>query len=124
MIYNGQEVAFPSRITFPFTSIDINWEINPLVKAEYKNILAFRNASAAIRRGNLISYSSANVCAFTKEFGAEQVFVASNLKNATSVYTLPLAVANSSWIDAMTGAAVSLTNQITLQPYSYLVLKR
>lgn len=124
MIYNGQEVGFPNRITFPFTSIDITWGINPLVTAEYKNILGFRKASAAARRGILMTYSTANVCAFTKELGVEKVFVASNLRNFVSVFTLPLNVANSSWTDALTGAGVTLTSQITLQPYSYVVLRK
>lgn len=34
-IYNGQEVAFPTQIPFPFTSVTIDWTINPDVLAEY-----------------------------------------------------------------------------------------
>jgi len=55
MIYNGQEVGFPNRITFPFTGVDINWTLNPQVVTEYENIIAFRDSSAAIRRGTLTS---------------------------------------------------------------------
>ncbi len=124
MIYNGQEIGFPNRIMFPFTGIDINWTPNPTVTAEYKNILAFRNNSMAIRRGTLTSYSSTNVSAFTKEQGTEKVFVAANLKNTVSTYTLPVGVANSDWTNAFTNATVSLTGQITLQPYDYVVLRK
>lgn len=124
MIYNGQEVAFPTRITFPFTSTKINWTINPTVTAEYKAVIAFRNSSAAIRRGLLTSYSNTDISAFTKEQGLEKVFVASNLRNNTLTYTLPGAVSNSTWTDAMTGATVTLTTQLSLQPYSYVVLKK
>lgn len=123
MIYNGQEVGTPFQLLFPFTGADIDWTLNPGVTAEYKKVIAFRNSSNAIRRGALASYSSANVCAFTKTQGAETVFVASNLKNSVVTYTLPSAVANATWTDAMTGATVTVGTQITLQPYAYLVLK-
>jgi glycosidase len=123
MIYNGQEVGTPFPLVFPFTGADIDWTLNPNITAEYKKLIAFRNSSNAIRRGALASYSSASVCAFTKTQGAETVFVASNVRNSAVTYTLPSAVANSTWTDAMTGVAVTLGTQITLQPYAYLVLK-
>jgi glycosidase len=124
MIYNGQEVGTPTKITFPFTSVKINWTINPDVTAEYKKILAFRNTSNAIRRGTLTSYSSADVCSFTKEITGEKVLVMANLRNSSIVYTLPTALANTTWTDAMNGGNTTLTTQITLQPYTYLVLKQ
>jgi glycosidase len=123
MIYNGQEVGTPYRLPFPFTGTVINWTLNPAITAEYKKIIAFRNSSLAIRRGLLTSYSNADICSFTKEQGIEKVFVATNLRNNTINFTLPAAVANTTWNDAFTGNPVSLTTQISLQPYSYVVLK-
>ena len=124
MIYNGQEVATPIRLTFPFASTKINWSINPDVTSEYKKILAFRNSSAAIRRGQLFSYSSDDVCAFTKESGAEKVFVMINVRNTVVEYSLPAALSNSAWVDGFSGATVSLTSKVNLQPYAYLILKK
>ena len=69
MIYGGQEVGTPYRLVFPFTSKKIDWTINPALTLEYKKIIAFRNRSNAIRRGNLTSYSTNDVCAFTKKIG-------------------------------------------------------
>ena len=43
MIYDGQEVGTPYRLSFPFTSAKIDWTINPNITAEYKKVLAFRN---------------------------------------------------------------------------------
>lgn len=123
MIYNGQEVATSFQLFFPFTAADINWTVNPNITAEYKRIIAFRNSSAAIRRGTLTAYSSTEICAFTKEQAAEKVFVMCNLKNSTVNYTLPAAIANTTWTNAMTGTSVSLSTQYSLQPYSYLILK-
>jgi glycosidase len=123
MIYNGQEVGTPFRLTFPFTGADINWTINPSVTTEYKQVIAFRNGSAAIRRGTLTSYNSANVAAFTKELGAEKIFVLSNLRNSSQTYTLPSGLANTTWTNAFTGATVTLSTSVSLGAYNYLVLK-
>ena len=123
MIYSGQEVGTPQRLTFPFTSTKINWTINPDITAEYKKVIAFRNSSDALRRGSLTSYSSTDVSAFTKEMGAEKVVVIVNLRNSVVNYTLPPVLANTSWTDAMNGASVTLSTQLSLQPYTYSVLK-
>jgi len=123
MIYNGQEVGTPYRLTFPFTSADINWTLNPDLKAEYKRILAFRNSSAAIRGGTLASFSSADILAFTRELGTEKVFILSNVRNSSMTYTVPAALAGTSWTNVITGALVSVGVTITLPAYSYLLLK-
>lgn len=124
MVYNGQEVGTPYRLTFPFTSKKIDWSIKPDITAEYKKIIAFRNSSKAIRRGNMTSYSNADVCAFTKQQDNENVLVIANLRNKAIDYTLPSVVANSLWKDAFKGSNVALSGSISLQPYSYLVLKK
>ncbi len=124
MIYSGQEVGTPYRLVFPFTSKKIDWTINPGITAEYKKVILFRNSSNAIRRGDLTSYSTDDVCAFTKKSGKEEVLVISNLRNKNINYTFPSVVANSNWIDAMKGGVVNLSDKVTLAPYSYLVLKK
>ena len=124
MIYNGQEVGTSFRLVFPFTGSTIPWNQNPATVAEYKKIIAFRNNSVAIRRGTLTSYDNTNICAFTKTSGTQTVLVISNLRSTAITFTLPAALANSSWQDAFTGNSVTLNTQIILAPYSYLVLKK
>lgn len=121
-IYNGQEVAFPTAITFPFTSVTIDWTLNPDVTAEYTKVIAFRNSSNAIRRGTLVSYTNNDVCAFTKTSGTEQVVVFSNLRNSTINYSLPAALENTTWKDAYSGATVTLGTSLSLTAYQYRVL--
>ncbi len=121
-VYNGQEVAFPTAITFPFTSTVIDWSLNPDVTAEYTRVIAFRNSSNAIRRGALVSYTNNDVCAFTKTSGTEQVVVFSNLRNATVNYSLPAALQNTNWKDAYSGATVTLSTALSLSAYQYRVL--
>jgi glycosidase len=123
-VYNGQEVATPYRLTFPFTSTTVDWTINPDVTAEYSKILTFRKNSTAIRRGTLTSYSSKDVCVFTKTLDNDSVLVVSNLRNAVVDYTVPSALVNTTWNDAFDGSSVTLSSQLSLQPYSYLVFKK
>ena len=124
MIYNGQEVGTPYRLVFPFTSSKIDWTLkNTDITAEYKKIIAFRNSSDAIRRGNLTSYSSDDVCVFTKTNGSKKVLVLSNLRNRPVSYMLPAGLTKSAWNDAFSGSKTKLKSSINLEPYSYLVLK-
>ena len=124
MIYNGQEVGTPFRLTFPFTTTKIDWNLNnPDITAEYKKIISFRNSSDAIRRGDLNSYSSDDVCVFTKIKGSKKVLVLSNLRDKQVTYTVPANLVNSKWKDAYNGIKTTLAATITLEPYSYLVYK-
>jgi glycosidase len=122
MIYNGQEVGMTTAITFPFTSVKVDWSLNPDVTAEYKKIISFRNSSNAIRQGNLTSHSNADVCAFTKTYNTENAFVVVNMRNVAETYNVPATLANSTWKNAFDGSDVTVGTSITLQPYQYIVL--
>jgi glycosidase len=124
MIYNGQEVATPFQIIFPFTTTKLTWVPNPAVTNQYKAVLAFRNSSLAIRRGDLTSYSNADICAFTKTATGDTAFVVSNLRNVAINYTIPSGLVNTTWQDVMNGGNVTLSSQLTLQPYSFYVLDK
>ena len=124
MIYNGQEVGTPFRLTFPFTSAKVDWTLNnPDITADYKKIIAFRNKSEAIRRGELTSYSDDDVCVFTKIKGSKKVLVLSNLRNKQVTYIVPATLVNSSWKDVFSRSRITLKTTIILEPYSYFVYK-
>lgn len=124
MLYNGQEAGMSQRIPFPFTGVKVRWGQNPDVKRAYKQLLAARAGSAALRVGTPTGYSTTNVCAFTKTAGSEQAFVAANVRNSAQVYTLPANLANTTWTDALSGSTVALGTQVSLPAYGYLVLKK
>lgn len=124
MIYNGQEVGTPYPLLFPFKSSHIDWTINPDVTAEYEKVIAFRNKSTAIRRGQLTSYSSDDICVFTKQVGNDTVLVLSNLRDKPVTYKIPAALANNQWKDAFNGSKIKLVTQITMDAYQYLILKK
>lgn len=123
MIYNGQEVGMTSKLTFPFTGININWNSNPGITPRYKKIIAVRNNLECLRTGTLSFLSDANVCAFTKTLNNDKVFVIINLRNQAITYSIPTVYAGTSWTDQITNSAVTLSTSLLLQPYEYWVLK-
>jgi glycosidase len=124
MIYCGQEVGTSYRLTFPFTSKKIDWSVNQGVTEEYRKIVAFRNESKAIRRGLLTSYSNADICAFSKQQDNEKVLIIVNMRNKVVEYAVAPALVGSSWTDAMNTGKLKLPQTMSLQPYSYLVLRK
>jgi len=122
MIYNGQEVGMDSRITFPFTTVKIDWTKHAATTSEYKKLIAFRNNSAAVRSGVLTTYSNADICVFTKALNNEKVLVMANLRNAAVTYTIPAAITGS-WKQAFDATPAALNGQLTLAPYEYRILQ-
>lgn len=123
-IYDGTEVAFPTPIVFPFTSVTIDWTLNPDVTAQYTQVIGLRNKSTAIRRGALVSYDNSDVCAFTKIAAGDTVFVAVNLRNSSITYPVPAALQNTLWSDGFDSSVQSLGTQLTLPAYGYRVFRR
>jgi len=125
MIYGGQEVGTPYRLLFPFTSANIDWSLNPELTQEYKKIIAFRNESNAIRRGTLQSFSTDDVCAFTKTYQDETVMVLSNMRDKTIEFKISESLKKNEWLNVFDTNLNAVTNgTIALSPYQYLVLKQ
>lgn len=123
-IYNGTEIAFPTPIVFPFTTVTIDWTLNPDVTAQYTRVIGLRNNSTAIRRGDLVSYDNSEVCAFTKILAGDTVFVAVNLRDSPVTYPVPAVLQNTSWSDGFDASAQMLGSQLTLPAYGYRVFRR
>lgn len=123
MIYNGQEVGTPFKLVFPFTSSKIDWSLNPGITAEYKKIIALRNSCEALRSDEVKTYSTDDICAFTKAKGHDTIFVLSNLRNKQIEFTIPKKLSSSKWINAFTGVPYKMTETVVLAPYSYIVVK-
>ena len=124
MVYNGQEAGMTTAIPFPFTTVKVRFDARPDVTRAYKQLLRARAGSAALRHGTPTAYSTANVCAFTKTAGTEQVFVLANVRGTATTYSVPAALAGSTWTNALQGGAVSVGSSVALPAYGYLVLKK
>ena len=123
-IYNGTEVAFPTAITFPFTTVTIDWSLNPNVTAEYTKLIALRNGSTAIRRGTLESYDNPDVAAFTRTAPGDTVLVLVNLHNNPVSFPIPATLQNTNWTDALDGSAQTLNTNFPLPAYGYRIFHK
>ena len=123
-VYNGQEAGMTTPITFPFTTVKVQWGAHSDVKRAYQQLLTARAASPALQHGTPTAYSTADVCAFTKTAGTDQALVLVNVRNAPVTYTVPATLANTTWTNALQGGTYPLGSQVALPPYGYVVLKK
>ena len=123
-VYNGQEAGMNTPITFPFTTIKVQWGVRHNIKVAFNQLLTARAASPALQHGTPTSYSTADVCAFTKTFGTSQALVLANVRNAPVQYAVPTTLAGSTWTNALQSGAVTLGGTVSLPAYGYLVLKK
>lgn len=125
LIYNGQEIGYAGKIPFfSNNTTKIDWSMNPTILAEYKNLMAFRNSSNAIKRGTLEAFNAKDVVVFKKKLGTEEVLILVNVRNSKVLQDLPFSLTNTSWKNALSNENVNLNTSITLEPYSYLILKK
>jgi uncharacterized protein YjdB len=128
-IYNGIEVGNTAPLPYPWKNGNINWTQDLTVYTEMQKILAVRNSSTALRRGQPTSFidpanTNPDVIAFTKTINSEKVVVLVNVRNSTKTFTIPSGMAgtyNNAFVAG--GASVSLTagSTVSLSPYQYLV---
>jgi glycosidase len=123
LIYSSQEVGYPNPINF-FNTVPVDYTANPDMVAAYKKIIAFRSAHEAVKTGALTAYSNADIVAFEKTSGSDDVLVLVNVRNSPVSFPVPAALQNTTWTDGLTGAVVTLTGIYTLPAYTYLILKK
>ena len=124
MIYNGQEVGCPVRLSYFNTSTSIDWTMNPEITKAYRQIIEFRNSSEAIKQGALASFSNEDVCVFTKSYKSEEVLVVANLRNVPASYMIPSVLSGAKWKDAYNDTEVTVTDHLELKPFQYEVLRK
>ncbi len=122
LIYSSQEVGYPNSINF-FTTVPVNYAANPDMIAAYKKILAFRAAHVAIKTGALTAYSDPSIVAFEKISGTDDVVTLVNVTNSTVNYSVPAAI-QGAWTDGLANTSMSLSTQLSLAPYQYVILKK
>ena len=122
LIYTGQEVGRVNTVPF-FSNSPINWTVNLDMQQNYRDMLSFYSESAVARYGTAVPYTANDVVCFKKVLNADQVLVIANVRNTTTNYSIPTALLNSTWTNAITGASVTLGSSLSLSAYQYLILK-
>ena len=121
LIYTGQETGNTANVPF-FSNAPINWTLNPEMQLEYKQILNAYSGHQTARTGTLTTFSNADVYCIKKTLASDQFVVLVNARSADVTYTLPTALKDTEWTDAINGNSVSLGTELALTPYQYLLL--
>lgn len=123
LIYNGQEIGYPVKLPF-FSRLPIDWTISSYLLPEYKSILGFRSGHPALRNGSLTNYSDAAVACFLRTYQQDEVLVLVNTRHSSSTFTIPSGLAGTEWTNGMSGEMLTLSGQISLGAFEYLILTK
>ena len=122
LLYTGQEVGRVDNVPF-FSNSPINWNDNPDMLQTYKDLMAFYAAAEAARFGTLVNFSDQNVVCFKRVSKGEELLVMVNARNNQVTFSLPEALQNSSWKNALDGTDVSLETEVNLDNYEFILLE-
>ncbi|MBC7523981.1 MAG: alpha-amylase [Flavobacterium sp.] len=122
LLYSGQEVGVSATAIYNGTNT-INWTANSDMLLAYTNLLTFYNSSVASRTGNLTTYGDANIAVFQKATATETVLVLVNSRATVQSFTVPTAL-QGNWTNAITGLAVTVSSNVALNSFQYLILKK
>lgn len=123
MVYGSQEVGYPEPVNF-FHYNEIDWNANPALREEYRNILAIHNDSESLRKGKLAVYPDEHILLFERyTAGKDRYLIAVNTRNTIQRMPLPESLSEKSYVNLYTGRNIMLGGQLELQPFEYLILK-
>ncbi len=122
LIYGSQEVGTANTVPF-FSNSTINWNSNPDMLEAYKKMFQFYSESNAARNGDNTYYPDNDIACFKKSYNNDDVVIIINMRNTAINYTVPTEINNKSWIDVMTQSNITLSGQLSLDPYEFYILK-
>lgn len=121
LIYNGQEVGCSVKLPF-FSKSPIDWTTNPDMLIAYQGIMGIRTNHLALRTGDLVNYSDADLTVFKRKKDTDEVLVLANTRNATKSFSIPTILQNTVWKDALSGTPITLEATLSLTSFEYRVL--
>lgn len=122
LIYGSQEIGVANTIPF-FSNTTLTWTQNRHILQAYQALMEYFTGSESLKYGAMTTYGATNVVAFKKQ-GLNEVLVLVNVRNSDQSWTVPTALQNTTWTNALEGEPYSLTTSAALQPYEYLILER
>lgn len=124
LVYGSQEVGYPEPINF-FHYVPVNWNANPDLRNEYKDLISVYNKHAALRSSGKVTYfedDNNNILCVDRVLNNDNVLVVVNLRNAPHSIPTPGMWSNRTVTNLMTDMEVDLGARISLEPYQYLLL--
>jgi glycosidase len=123
LIYTGQEVGRSGTTPF-FTKSPVDWSANSEMYAEYKNLMKAYFEVNVPKLKSLQNYSTQDVLIFKRFSGNKEVLVFINVRNKSVNLTLPIALVNSEWKNALNNQILNLANTLALTNYQYYILTK
>ncbi len=123
LIYGSQEVGTAQTIPF-FSQSSIDWSNNPELLNSYRSILSFYRTSNTAKSPNITEFSTEDLFCILKEESENDLLIMVNVRNSQQDFILPNELHGSNWIDGQSQESFSLSSEISLQPYEYLLLVR
>ncbi len=123
LLYSSQEVGQAGMLTF-FGKDPIEWSANPDMLATYQKFLALYHSTDVFKSGALQTYPHNDVVAYKRSHAGTEYLILVNVRNAGKSFTLPAALQNTNWINALDDTPVTLNTSVDLQAYDYLILKK
>jgi len=123
LIYSTQEIGREAKVPF-FSCTTIDWNSNPAITNEYKNIMKAYTSSNVFTRGTVKSYPLNDVVCFTKTIDDKKVaMVAANVRDKNVTFSVPEAL-QGDWKNMMDNSTVILSETVEMTPYQYYILEK
>ncbi len=124
LLYNGQEVAHPTKMNL-FEKSDILWASNPDVKSFYTKVLALKNNEPALLEGVLRfdSLQSKDALIFSRGEGIAALHGIVNFRDTLTTLQIPVALQGKRFTDLYTGKSILLEKELLLLDYGFYLLK-
>ncbi|NUM70984.1 MAG: alpha-glucosidase C-terminal domain-containing protein [Ignavibacteriaceae bacterium] len=123
LVYAGQETGRSAKTPF-FSRSPIDWNANPEIVNEYRQLLNVRSSNEVFKQGSVEYMLTSDVVCFTRKSGNQEALVIVNVRNRAVGFTLNQSLQNTLWKNLLTGADYSAGTQISLGNYEYLILLR
>ena len=122
LVYGCQEVGYPGKINF-FNYAEIDWDANPGMVKEYKDLIALYKSHPALRTGALVPYPHNDVLTFERKTDGETILVMVNMRDSQANAPVPASWQGRKATDLLSGKAVTLGETELLRPFEYLIAK-
>ena len=120
LIYSGQEVGADGNTSFYYDHL-IDWTQNADILAQYQSMMSLFASSDLIKQGREKSYADDTVVAFQKVHDEQRMVMLTNMLASDNTYQVPDDL-QGDYVNALTGADVSLQDTYTLAAYDFVVL--
>jgi hypothetical protein len=123
LIYSSQEVGRSELLPF-FTKSAISWTSNQSMIDQYEKLMTLYNSSEVFRKGSVQFFPHDDVALFKRTLGDEEFLIAVNVRSTSKEIILPASLQNTTWKNQPDQSSVTLTNNLKLDSYDYILLKK